>query len=856
MENIDIIKEIEKTKKYDIALITTFNFEINFFERFILNKLRGNRINKISLYVDENEFNASIKKEKTNELGRKYMVNTIRCNSAFHPKLMLFLGKNKAKLIIGSGNIKMSGLCKNNEVFNIYEYNKEDESNLYYIQRAVEIFKILNTISINPNFEKELFSEIDKYEYLNKETKKPQDSYLLDNYKKGILEQLKTIIENEEIEEIKIAVPFYDNLARTVKELMCIFKCENVKLYIQNGNSTFPIEDNILPNYVTENIKVFDTFKSNESSNFYHGKVFLLKSKDKSFILYGSSNCTKAALELSFMNGGNFECDILDIGNRDEFEYFFEDMINKNEEKNFTSRKLEYKSDKYEKFRFNYSLMQEDKLIISININTTEEINDIFVNEIKVENYKINNNNLTIIIILNEEFTYNPKYLIKINDEILYGWFVNQKDLNYNRNSILTTFKDDIPEISKFDIDSLNDKYKYLDRGIFNYQDKLQYESVKNQILEKDGENVEGEEEQFELDENFVEYISLNSINTELEIRQRQYEKLEGITKLFKRDIIKKMVPYIPRGIAEDSEKIISNVQQNNNLLDENKEKHYRIATTEEKRFARFFKRRIRGTFEKEYEENVSVKEHVSNLYVVLNIFYDFMIKKKISDVFNIYYVTEILQKMIETIITKDNYKDLVENEDKEIIQIVLFIVLAIYKDLDYIKYNQQGRILLNKYNEADDNIRDNYEEDLEAAIQIYNKDIKLNKPLYVSDIKNDFEQLFNYKTEKRMHEYLRKELHTKNYTIKTEPKDVTLNVRVETLNGYYTVNETIKSVFREIKKYYYEENKRVIIIFEKVKPLYDDKPKELMKVQFMSDMNNERIESIDILKDGSISNY
>ena len=292
MENIDIIKEIEKTKKYDIALITTFNFEINFFERFILNKLRGNRINKISLYVDENEFNASIKKEKTNELGRKYMVNTIRCNSAFHPKLMLFLGKNKAKLIIGSGNIKMSGLCKNNEVFNIYEYNKEDESNLYYIQRAVEIFKILNTISINPNFEKELFSEIDKYEYLNKETKKPQDSYLLDNYKKGILEQLKTIIENEEIEEIKIAVPFYDNLARTVKELMCIFKCENVKLYIQNGNSTFPIEDNILPNYVTENIKVFDTFKSNESSNFYHGKVFLLKSKDKSFILYGSSNNT------------------------------------------------------------------------------------------------------------------------------------------------------------------------------------------------------------------------------------------------------------------------------------------------------------------------------------------------------------------------------------------------------------------------------------------------------------------------------------------------------------------------------------------------------------------------------------
>ena len=56
MDRINILDLLRKSKKYDIALMTTFNFEIAFFERNILNKLYDNGIRKVSLFVDNKEY--------------------------------------------------------------------------------------------------------------------------------------------------------------------------------------------------------------------------------------------------------------------------------------------------------------------------------------------------------------------------------------------------------------------------------------------------------------------------------------------------------------------------------------------------------------------------------------------------------------------------------------------------------------------------------------------------------------------------------------------------------------------------------------------------------------------------------
>lgn len=71
MENIKIFEEIANSKGYEIALLTTFNFDISFFERCLLNRLYENGIRKVSLFNDSKELNKALTEVKYSSIGKK-----------------------------------------------------------------------------------------------------------------------------------------------------------------------------------------------------------------------------------------------------------------------------------------------------------------------------------------------------------------------------------------------------------------------------------------------------------------------------------------------------------------------------------------------------------------------------------------------------------------------------------------------------------------------------------------------------------------------------------------------------------------------------------------------------------------
>ena len=92
-----IIDELKESNGYSIALLTTFNFEINYFERCILNTLYNNDIRKVEIFVDSNELDKAIHESKDNNLNKKYVANPIAISSAFHPKIILLIGEKRLK---------------------------------------------------------------------------------------------------------------------------------------------------------------------------------------------------------------------------------------------------------------------------------------------------------------------------------------------------------------------------------------------------------------------------------------------------------------------------------------------------------------------------------------------------------------------------------------------------------------------------------------------------------------------------------------------------------------------------------------------------------------------------------------
>ena len=63
-----------------------------FFENEVLRRLNNNSIRKISLFVDERQFDKSLelKDDFNSQLGSKYVASRVEVNGAFHPKIILF----------------------------------------------------------------------------------------------------------------------------------------------------------------------------------------------------------------------------------------------------------------------------------------------------------------------------------------------------------------------------------------------------------------------------------------------------------------------------------------------------------------------------------------------------------------------------------------------------------------------------------------------------------------------------------------------------------------------------------------------------------------------------------------------
>ena len=142
-----IIEELYQNNKYEIALMTTFNFDVDFFERSILNTLRDSKIKSVTVFVDSKELNKSMENVEKTCIGQKYIVCPVSMNSSFHPKVILLLGKKKAKLIVSSINLTFNAYNLNNEIFNSFDYDSDSNENKYLINQAISFFEKLNDYS-------------------------------------------------------------------------------------------------------------------------------------------------------------------------------------------------------------------------------------------------------------------------------------------------------------------------------------------------------------------------------------------------------------------------------------------------------------------------------------------------------------------------------------------------------------------------------------------------------------------------------------------------------------------------------------------------------------------------------------
>lgn len=830
-----ILDEISNSRGYSIALLTTFNFEISYFERTILSALYDKGIKNIELFVDADELEKAVSESIDNNLNKKYIANPIRINSAFHPKIVLLLGEEKAKLIVASANIKTSGYTLNNEIYNVFEYSKDSQENLNLINDVISFFERLNGMSYYQD--ERIFNKINDLIYRHRRTDN-NDIKLIQNLDLSVIDQLKEIIK-EKVVSIDIAVPYYDNELLGYKSLSEAFDCKNINLYLQNGLSTFPVDYNKNNEIVeSDNIYTYLKLKSNGKKNFYHGKVFRINTENKAYILYGSSNCTLSALSKTFHNGGNIECNILESGQKDEFDYFFDNFEIESFDE-LTCNIIEYEPQEKKNYSFKYGI-KKDEIKLYLSFKEKKDNINVKIGEKQVD-YCYDDNNLIITLdrLISDEINniFDLKIIDGENQELVRCWYFDIDTVENYRNAERTTSFDDITVDE--DMEKYREHMELIVRTLALTKDEYS-EQIKLQKMLNKKSDLESQEDldEDEIDDDFIidkdipdEYIKKNKDFTNAYIKSRLFSD-----RFFKGLKLKNSnTPNTSNSEVKEST---------------DKDKKKRPATPSEKRFERFIKSRVKGILRDEYVELVDYDHYKNSIGVILDVINEYKYKEKVEDIFDDKYVIEISLDMINRLLEKETSEHI--KEDQETTIILSFISIIENHIINNSEENKDYKVelfnkdIIKRLNQLF-NIRENYEELLQYAVNNINSNIrKVDYDYYKSYI----ESLFGYKTNEELLEVIKK-YYGLNCSITFENSKIIVICNQESVGKHLSIenNDAFIQMLKEIKNY----SKNISEISELKAIINISVTKGLTKIEYTYNFNKQLYESLQYYYDGNV---
>ncbi len=798
-----ILDELAKCSGYDIALLTTFNFEIGFFERAVLNRLFAKDVKTVSLFVDSKELTNALNQfdmsHSGSHLGRKYMVNPVKMDGSFHPKVILLLGEKKARLFVGSANVKTSGYATNNEVFNFIDYDANNTKYLDVIVAAIDFFDAINEISYK--LDNGVIRAAKEYIYYHKAEKNAEVA-LLHNMKTPILDQAAAVIPGD-VKNINIAVPYYDKELLALQQIKGRFPDAEINLYVQNMNSTFPVGYNE-QNHIVENINTFCRFLDNSSStsgNFYHGKVFLFKTADKSYVLYGSANCTLSALSKTYQSGGNVECDFLEVGAPSEFDYFFANMDLEVEEK-LTSQEMVYETPTPTIFSFKYGEVKES---IELHIGCAKEIDGLSakLGDKELE-YMASNGELIVFVgedcrnVLTDIFELSLTY--GDQTEIIRCWTYNPVILANSRE-----VQNKRDNLSDFEIESTGDKY-IEDRIKFFKAEATclnEWQEYKNNLKYMNQIKMEQESESEGPEDFVIDY----QIPDEYRYAYRQYSAASKIRNMFVRRFLG--TSFIVD--TDDTKGAVKTVTQSGNEIST---PVCRKATSEEIKFERFIKGKVKGMMNDVYVEVIELEHYIGLVQVVMEIFEKYCDVENVEDIFLPDYVVQtkflfmrkIIGKQLENLPDKDEMQDaIIKKSFQTILETYLF-----YRNLqeseERWQFESLNKALLGTL-EKKYSLRQSYRPVIKRIIA---EGKGGGLPLDLENACSYIEQLYGYKT----YEMLCAAIGKVYPGAEIIPKGSSLKIVVET-DRILDCNRLDTSVLSEIENYSRNVSKVTTVYFE-----------------------------------------
>ncbi|WP_069353650.1 hypothetical protein [Burkholderia cenocepacia] len=299
---------------YHTTIVTTFGVDFAAYESIALPRLREAGSSNNVLVADARMVAQAMEGglRRPRFAGRRYSVVGIQPAGVFHPKLVLQLGNVSGRLMVSSANMTAAGLAGNLEVIGEVRTDETDPSAVPILRAALDYLeRLLPDVSVA---RRQLDWALKRTRWLAEA--KPGDdtvmsdgdgvlAFLASGGRRGIGARFIEQIGARRVTRFIAVSPYWDADLSTLDRFRYELTPERTAVLLRPDTRLFPVHRWRSDAHVS--LHDLKNVKSAGSSRFAHAKIFIAETETADCVLFGSANCTMAALGAEEGDGVNEE---------------------------------------------------------------------------------------------------------------------------------------------------------------------------------------------------------------------------------------------------------------------------------------------------------------------------------------------------------------------------------------------------------------------------------------------------------------------------------------------------------------------------------------------------------------------
>lgn len=288
------------TEPANLAALSTFQFDADFFERRLLRCSALVKARRILVFMDEGQWYNLLRQDvPARFLNRRYLVVPVRPpKGVFHPKLNLLVREDGGQVHCGSNNLTRSGCASNLELLNSFSItaDKENEDSVRLGQEAYAFFKRAcdDADQEAGRIARQWLDELPRdAPWLATEMPATEKRAvrLVHTYEGSLWDRIANLLDGETLKRFFVISPFFDQDAELAQRIRQRWpKCQ-IEIVVQQKTTNLPVA---ALKKLRSGIALSEL---RNSSRRLHAKLLAWESSKGTGCLVGSANFTTAAFD-------------------------------------------------------------------------------------------------------------------------------------------------------------------------------------------------------------------------------------------------------------------------------------------------------------------------------------------------------------------------------------------------------------------------------------------------------------------------------------------------------------------------------------------------------------------------------